>query len=793
MSDDGEDVMAWEQSLSEVLGIPAPEAPICLSEIWEDGIPLQDEDRRSCIHLLALLFRDRQITPEATKKALSVWSGNEILSESEVSRAYDSDERLTCKLMQDIKYVSDRCEKDFCEFPAWRTTHNIASLEKIKKQKIEKKFAKSEEQTGPTVVDAIKALASVCDHATSKDGAGFSKFDREENEDLIDKAVNDGYLDPKEEKSAYRFLKKYKKQLKGLGISFDEIGHIARGDSEEAPIGPAFSEDILAEANRILDEGKGFEYVYDVWQKRHHGDANLGKGLFLSIGSQSCLSSKGIHIHACGPRGSGKSDGAEKASESIPGDHLLVGSASPKALYYLGERLPAGSVVYLDDIGWNDQAAQMFKTCTTFYQGGATHTVVVDQEIRQFKTAPRIIFWLTTADDQTDEQIRDRLLRIDTTEDPKHTKAVIDFIFDQRKSGAAAFDSRELEICQAIIYLLKQVFVDVVIPFSDHIQFEGDPRGANIFADLVSSFAIWRHRIREHDDNGAIIACYEDYKDAETFFNAIRGHGDTKYTPSELRILQAIKDLHGEATREMIMEKTGLSKGGLADLLNGRSRDGQAKYGLLHKCPALTEEDESTSIQLDDATRTSRRKKICRLPANYDVLKAYGKIVYLSDETDIKQKYSAGSDEFGNGSQDKIESGKDIVRKFVVNDNIRESNPNEPNHTDESKSEKLSLSLQEPKNGELANLESADCGSPLRTNPDPTRSMPNQGESREEQRGIGPHPRRDEPTRRAAQNPDSPEKGVTNSRDCGNCRAAKEGDRSAITCDYCIYLAGARG
>lgn len=302
------------------------------------------------------------------------------------------------------------------------------------------------------------------------------------------------------------------------------------------------------------------------------------------------------------------------------------------------------SVVFSEHfIGWNDQAAQMFKTCTTFYKDGATHTVVVDQEIMQFKTAPRIIFWLTTADDQTDEQIRDRLLRIDTTETAKHTSEVIDFIFRQRKSGTASFDTRELEVCRAIIYLLKQVFVDVVIPFTDNIRFEGDPRGATIFADLVSSFAIWRHRIRAHDNNGDVIASYEDYKDAETFFNAIRGHGDTKYTPGELRVLQAIKDLHGEATREMLMEKTGISKGGLADIFNGRSRDGQAKYGLLHKCPALTEEDESTQKRIDEDTRQTKRRKVYRLPEDYDILAAYGKAVYLDYENTIKERCSSSS------------------------------------------------------------------------------------------------------------------------------------------------------
>jgi hypothetical protein len=575
------------------------------------------------------------------------------------------------------------------------------------------------EQTGPTLEQALLFIAGRCDGAHSTDGQGFNKQDAIFGKAMTAKVRSSQALNRDEYKSIYKMLGKYNGQLTDGEMDIRLIPKEQPEEQESKENGtPAISADILAEANKILDVGRGFEYVYTVWQKRHHGDENLGKGLLLSIGAQSCLSSRGVHIHACGPGGSGKSDGAEKASEAIPKEYLLVGSASPKALYYLGGRLPAGAIVYLDDIGWNDQAAQMFKTCTTFYREGATHTVVVDQEIQQFKTAPRIIFWLTTADDQTDEQIRNRLLRIDTTEDPKHTKDVIDFIFSQRKSGAAAFDSRELEVCRAIIYLLKQIFVDVVIPFSDSIKFEGDPRGATIFADLVSSFAVWRHRIREHDSNGAVIACYEDYKDAENFFNAIRGHGDTKYTPGEIRILQAIKNLHGEATREMIMEKTGFSKGGLADILNGRSRDGQAKYGLLHKCPALTEEDEGTLKRIDDDTKTSRQRKIYRLPASYNILEAYGKAVYLEDETTIERTCSQSSHEFVDGSQKKNEFGKDIVRKFVEYNNMRERYANE--HTSPSwptievPTKNLSFS-QRQKSGEPANLEPSDNDLPLRT------------------------------------------------------------------------------
>ena len=45
-----------------------------------------------------------------------------------------------------------------------------------------------EEPKGPTVIDAIRLLNAVCDGATTKDNVGFSRFDREEYDDVIQKA-----------------------------------------------------------------------------------------------------------------------------------------------------------------------------------------------------------------------------------------------------------------------------------------------------------------------------------------------------------------------------------------------------------------------------------------------------------------------------------------------------------------------------------------------------------------------------------------------------------------------------
>jgi len=134
-----------------------------------------------------------------------------------------------------------------------------------------KATAGTEEPKGPNVIDAIKALAGVCDGATSKDGMGFSKFDREANADLIEKAVSGEELSPNEEKKAYAFLKKYKKQLKGLGITYDQVGHITRdcgGGCENALAGiidriPAWIEE--HHFKTVSDTKKIYHYEHGVY------------------------------------------------------------------------------------------------------------------------------------------------------------------------------------------------------------------------------------------------------------------------------------------------------------------------------------------------------------------------------------------------------------------------------------------------------------------------------------------------------------------------------------------------
>ena len=129
---------------------------------------------------------------------------------------------------------SYRCRHHSCLSKHWKDAKAILEPEGTTKKEKQREDAGSDQEkaNGPTVIDAIKALAGVCDGATSKDNMGFSKFDRETHDDLIEKIVTGGELSRKQENTAYALAKKYRKQLKKLGIDFDQIGHIARDDGE---------------------------------------------------------------------------------------------------------------------------------------------------------------------------------------------------------------------------------------------------------------------------------------------------------------------------------------------------------------------------------------------------------------------------------------------------------------------------------------------------------------------------------------------------------------------------------
>ena len=125
-----------------------------------------------------------------------------------------------------------------------------------------------------------------------------------------------------------------------------------------------------AAAREIAEAGQTFDYIFGVWQKRHNGDAQLGKALLFSLGCQSVSNSRGMHVAATGEGGYGKSDGIKKMGKLIYPDFWKNGGFTPQTLYYSGGGMPDGVIVGLEDVVWGSDLGATIKRITTDFQEG---------------------------------------------------------------------------------------------------------------------------------------------------------------------------------------------------------------------------------------------------------------------------------------------------------------------------------------------------------------------------------------------------------------------------------------
>lgn len=334
-------------------------------------------------------------------------------------------------------------------------------------------------------------------------------------------------------------------------------------------------------AREIAEAGQTHDYIFDVWQKRHYGDAPLGRALLFSLGSQSVSNSKGIHVQASGEGGYGKSDGIKQMGKLTHPIYWKNGGITAQTLYYSGKTMPNGIVVGLDDVVWGSDLGVSVKRITSDFQEGAIRLSTVDMVGIEVQTAKRIAFWASCVDSQADEQLRDRFIMYTVKSDHERAQEIIGHM-EAKDKGEQLPEEYEFEtlVCQLLTLDLKQKLFNVVIPFAKRIKFEGDPRAYGMFSDMIKSSAAFRYMKRDTDESGRLIATVEDFEKAKELYIEIGGHDRDKYTDSEMDVLKAIL-LNGTATQADIQEIAELSPGRVSDILNGRGKEG---HGLLHKC-----------------------------------------------------------------------------------------------------------------------------------------------------------------------------------------------------------------
>jgi hypothetical protein len=342
-----------------------------------------------------------------------------------------------------------------------------------------------------------------------------------------------------------------------------------------------------AKAREILEKGEAFDYILRVWQKRHSGDAPLGKALLFSLGCQSVSNSKGIHVAVTGEGGYGKTDGLEEMGKLIDPKFWKFGGMTPQSLYYQGPDMPDGVVVGLDDVVWGSELGTTIKRITAQFQAGATRMTLKEMQGAEVRSSKRIAFWTSCVDNQSDEQIRDRFIMYSVKSGHERSQEIIDHMkaTDEGNQPLQEYDS-ETVVCHALTRDLKTKTLTVKIPFAKRIKVEGvtAPRAYAMFRDMIRSSAVFRYKVREKDEDGSLISIEEDFENAKSLFIEIGGHDRNKYTGPELDLLNSIVANGMGATQAEIQKLMIKSPGYVSDLLNGRGKAGQ---GLLHKCDAI--------------------------------------------------------------------------------------------------------------------------------------------------------------------------------------------------------------
>lgn len=375
------------------------------------------------------------------------------------------------------------------------------------------------------------------------------------------------------------------------------------------------------EAEEILKNGDPIKYIMDTYNSIHKGDIETGKLLILSIGSQCVRNTKGIQPKLSGESGKGKTHACQTVLHLVPEDYWVETSLSGKGLFYAD--IEPGTIIFSDDATVGEDLESTIKRSTTNFQKKTFHlTVDSNRKSAKLNVPARILWWLTSVDDDMSTQTINRLFGVPVDESEDMDQIVMEFELEKAETGEDDFPvNKEVLVCREIFRIIKEHFFRVVIPFSKDIVWadKKNRRNLSIFLDVVRSFTVYRFLQRDHIDETSIVATVDDFEDARVLYSKRGETQTTKLTPLENRIIRFISQT-GDVDSAMLQTAMNITRARVSQIMRGQRND----KGLLSKYPGLRVRD----ITDRDGDRTTRRKMY--EVVNFNPLEDYLDIVSLN-------------------------------------------------------------------------------------------------------------------------------------------------------------------
>lgn len=366
--------------------------------------------------------------------------------------------------------------------------------------------------------------------------------------------------------------------------------------------------EIHAKAVDILEHGDPLKVAIDAFHTMAAGNEEVCIMMILLFCGASCGNTKGIILFINGKAGIGKSYEARASMKLLPWECTTVASVSDKALLY--HEYSAGMMFLMDDAEIPQDLERIMKESSGAYQEETTFKTVNKGTPITLTIPPRTTYATTSVENANGVQMNSRGFPI-TIEESEERDAAVEKIWEEiERTGDEGFKiSEEVLICREMLREIRKklhyvkLSAEVIDAFKARIP-KRDYRARNILTDMTKDFAILRHRQREVDKRGKIIATIDDFNDAMELYEPRETTIRSKLTENEMMVLRYIME-NRRVTFEQIQDGTNLSKGQLNYTINGKGKNHDS--GLAHKIPRFKAEKVTEEV-ITDKGKENRQK-----------------------------------------------------------------------------------------------------------------------------------------------------------------------------------------
>lgn len=373
-----------------------------------------------------------------------------------------------------------------------------------------------------------------------------------------------------------------------------------------------FPEDIQKKARDILENGDAFQFMLDTYSQTHVGDINICENVLVSAASTRIINSEGLHTKPSGGTGKGKSSGTNDAAKLLPPRMVLIGSFSPKSLFY-DDSLEDGLLIVTDEIDLTskEEIKEILKRSVTDFQNRIQYKTLVKQAMKTLFLPARIAWCLPSVDALPDTQLSNRFLNCDVDGSPEQDERVGRHILAQELRRVVKPNTERIEVCRCMWEILDTFAErEIIIPFAEAIEWTNWENRRNLkkFLDVIRAVAYFKHAQREKYD-GLVLAELEDFYRGLKIYMGTSVNNATNLSNQELEIVKktiALQDIGtGEnATYKTLAQALRVGEAAIKHIINGR--DG--KGGILEKLVGFNK--EMVTITTGDEKERRGRPKI---------------------------------------------------------------------------------------------------------------------------------------------------------------------------------------